>query len=149
MSGALREQRRLNRDLGIDLQRVSAPDTTTLLAALTAEARKLAEAAQAARATNTVQPPTSPAMPAGFQSAQNGSAPIIVTAPPNISEQQAMSEQQDVSEQQDTPEQQAERQSDQQLNPVTPRSDKPTNDSTSDADSLEITTSRPDTFDNQ
>jgi penicillin-binding protein 1A len=66
------------------LQHVAAPERAAMVAALRAEASRIAAAAHAATNNNAQTASDAvPVMPAGFIPAQDGSGPMVVTAPPD------------------------------------------------------------------
>jgi 1A family penicillin-binding protein len=73
---------------GASLRLVAAPERDAMVAQLRAEAAKLAAAQKAANGNavaSTSQDTTVTVQPAGYMQAQDGSPPIIVTAPPETS----------------------------------------------------------------
>jgi penicillin-binding protein 1A len=84
MLGALPIQRRINQQHGGGLHLVASPETGELMATLTAEAHALAAAERQAEGDGDGGSAAAvKVQPAGYVPAQDGSGPIVVTAPPD------------------------------------------------------------------
>ena len=87
MQAALPIQQKVNQSRGLAPQLVTAPTTEVLVSDLRMDAKRIAaekKAKQAADGLASEEPGT--VLPANFEPAQNGSAPIIVTAPDDAEE---------------------------------------------------------------